>query len=120
MINTNELKRNNWINDTVGNKHENPGYKKVVSISENSINHWQDGKGLFGSLQDVDIDPIPLTPEILEKAGFEKMANTLDWSCYNEKIDHFFFHSPDSRIQTVHQLQNLYFALTGEELNINL
>lgn len=89
-----------------------------------------------------DLRPIPLTPELLEKCGFEKFPYDADdedveyWilklpesgqiSYY--KPGEFFVsdtHSPDFygakvNITHLHQLQNLYFALTGEELQINL
>jgi len=71
-----------------------------------------------------DIDPIPVTEEILLKCGFEKK-------------DAFWFTKDIIKIETtlsrgrfkyagfvsvkhLHQLQNLYFALTGQELEINL
>jgi len=78
-----------------------------------------------------NINPIPLTPEILEKCGFE-------WSIYHQawhkqgfvfdlserSVGGFFMHKSRlnseiicPEIQYLHQLQNLYFSLTGEELN---
>lgn len=62
--------------------------------------------------------PIPLTEEWLLKFGFEKAYET----CYQYKDfilnDKFIMMDIDITIQLkhVHQLQNLYFALTGEEL----
>ena len=84
----------------------------------------------------MKIQPIPLTPEILEKAGFEKTYN----SPYRVKFDHikhreigytfsdikdyyengFRFYDRNIDINYLHQLQNLYFALTGDELPIEL
>ena len=83
-------------------------------------------------------DPIPLTPEILEKAGFKKWGHsendvnymlthenfglaTISWHssgnhCYLE----FESTSASQEIKYVHQLQNLVHALTGEELKIDL
>lgn len=78
---------------------------------------------------------IPLSPEILEKAGFEFMvlgpypgwyiptvngdyvrilAEGVDAFCYS--VSDFYAIS----ISSLHQLQNLYFCLVGKELNINL
>ena len=87
-----------------------------------------------------DYSPIPLTPEILEKAGFghDKMNKpetlNINWFCIkpcNKMIsgqifkagirnayDVELFHN--TTLLFVHQLQNLYFALTGEELPIEL
>ena len=79
----------------------------------------------------LDYLPISLTPEILEKCGFE-------WSIYHQawhkqgfvfdlserSVGGFFMHKSRlnseiicPKIQYLHQLQNLYFALTNEELN---
>lgn len=79
--------------------------------------------------------PIVLSPEILEKAGFSKGEKWYIHQvfykgqfevCYNrnevvygEKTEHG-FDKKSKDIKHLHQLQNLYFALTGEELNINL
>ena len=66
----------------------------------------------------IIIKPIPLTEEWLLKFGFEKAYET----CYQYKDfilnDKFIMMDIDITIQLkhVHQLQNLYFALTGEEL----
>ena len=62
--------------------------------------------------------PIPLTEEWLIKFGFKKAYET----CYQYKDfilnDKFIMMDIDITIQLKHvnQLQNLYFALTGEEL----
>ena len=114
----NELRIGNWVlcnglrtivNDTL-----------MISILKNDVQ--------------FTIDPIPLTPEILEKCGFEKMAGCFTLSRESE-LGHKFgdFHVSiydDTQIKAwrggryigvcksayLHQLQNLYFALTGEEL----
>lgn len=80
------------------------------------------------------LHPIPLTPEILEKAGWYWNAEcnsyehadirmnmqfrevNQSWTMYNHVLKAVIA----KRIYHVHQLQNLYFALTGEELEINL
>lgn len=75
-----------------------------------------------------DIEPIPLTEEWLLKFGFnndgedpwEISIGRYDdraWNVYLmgkhcEKLGHI------RRLSSVHQLQNLYFALTGQELEI--
>jgi len=86
--------------------------------------------------------PIPLTEEWLLKFGFEKYSHEIyksrkwslkesafvsDWFYIkNEKsspqkkkmFQGFRFGKKLSSLEHVHQLQNLYFALTGEELTI--
>ena len=80
-----------------------------------------------------EIEPIPLTEEWLLKFGFEKDGYNCEkpFFFYFEKngirINNYygyFLDNPNERvgkrlfIKHVHQLQNLYFALTGEELTI--
>jgi hypothetical protein len=89
-----------------------------------------------------EFEPIPLTPEILEKCGFEKSKEEvygeeyLGLKLYNGICRYeicFFpgntftsislFHKGELIGRTweyLHQLQNLYFALTGQELNVKL
>lgn len=78
-----------------------------------------------------EIKPIPLTEEILLKAGFdEESEKPINYSAnlYVDMVsneacvgcEYDGFHLVRSNIKYVHQLQNLYFALTGEELNIEL
>ena len=67
-------------------------------------------------------DPIPLTGEILERCGYLSTLNHY----WDEKMN-FFLHDDGLRfvksgetivtIKHLHQLQNLVFALTNEELN---
>lgn len=74
--------------------------------------------------------PIPLTEEWLLRFGFIKddpkwfrKPNTFPYICCNLKGEAALeyntdFIVPATQIKYVHQLQNLYFALTGEELTI--
>lgn len=87
--------------------------------------------------------PIPLTPEILEKAGFKKEQNAYAECGYFYTIDYIHNPKPGEFIKTVrfvsqngknveivglnwikansvHQLQNLYFILCGTPLPIEL
>jgi len=94
------------------------------------------GIHLIESGQDIQLEPIPLTEEWLLKAGAKKQENGI-W--YLIEFDHahtrgsFGVNCITGSIQIgddvmtqamksckyVHQLQNLYFALTGEELTIS-
>jgi hypothetical protein len=67
------------------------------------------------------IKPIPLTEEWLLKFGFKK-ENNFTWGNLKmelkQKEDGFsIWLGADLYLEHVHQLQNLYFALIGEELN---
>ena len=74
-----------------------------------------------------EIEPIPLTSEWLLKFGFKRMNNAYvsphknDFSLWNPKGEEEITFNDTvmcPRIDYVHQLQNLYYALTGEELTI--
>jgi len=78
----------------------------------------------FESLQ-----PIPLTEEWLVKFGFNILLTEKESILYRKNSQDVNVHPiggftygvrgvPVVKIKNVHQLQNLYFALTGEELTI--
>ncbi len=83
-----------------------------------------------------NLQPIPLTEELLVKCGFVKLYDgSSEWSINEDFltfiIEHFeytnAYHFTGGEgvrfgvgCKYLHQLQNLYFALTGEELTINL
>lgn len=130
MIKANELRIGNWVNEF--------GDTVIIEKGEEIDSHHQ------------NFEPIPITPEILEKAGFVKDG----FNCYNRCIswwsetqlkqlsfsgDYLYIREgelKENRIKdsivvlwnkdlhkerfALHQLQNLYFALTGTELEINL
>lgn len=112
----NELRIGNWVNSMI-----EIGVFYDVMVTKNDFNGNID---LF--------KPIPLTEEWLARFGFvkcfyEEGGLRLPWyklrtdDCLFE-IDYEFSYTRDDggyiKIQHVHSLQNLYFALTGEELTI--
>jgi hypothetical protein len=80
----------------------------------------------------LDMTPIPLTEEWLVKLGFEKTDRdvlfyekrnlVVEW-LFERWTGRLYLDAGDSariiEVKYVHQLQNLYFALTGEELSMN-
>jgi hypothetical protein len=73
----------------------------------------------------IDVTPIPLTRELLTKAGFKtSLSNPNIWllrigdtNLMLRDGEAWTYAGPISlQIKYVHQLQNLHFALTGEEL----
>lgn len=94
----------------------------------------------FGSNRIVEdlqnCTPIPLTEELLLKCGFEELYSDSKGYIYGingVKFLRCYFDTPSFSIETdenselfdkpidnLHQLQNLYFALTGKELKIEL
>lgn len=127
MINAQELRIGNWVE-------ANSPMMQVKEITEHTVGLYMPGSEADPFLYDIDeINPMPLSPEILEKCGFH-------WSIYHQA-----FHFGDTAMNEfydlnecypkgyqlstfkksqligkgifyLHQLQNIYFALTGEEL----
>lgn len=82
-----------------------------------------------------DIGPVPLTEDIILKSGIKKITDTEyiysksdenGVDVYLTKEMSSFFLSTEKggkysiAIENLHQLQNLFYILTGKELNINL
>lgn len=73
-------------------------------------------------------EPVPLTDELLEKCGFKifpwgyviKSSNDFGIRLNLKSFVYEVSGNSAVKIEYLHQLQNLYFALTGEELEINL
>lgn len=129
-----ELRIGNWVSHTPS-KNETTEANFIVSeinkFSANTIN----------GLDAECCQPIPLTEEWLLKFGYRKKPASIvgcDYDCghgivrvikYNERIRTYRNWSNEdrlngfswgkTRIEYVHQLQNLYFALTGKELTLN-
>lgn len=96
----------------------------IDKMLENDIYVRYDGCFNYGN-----VSPIKLTEEWLLRFGFKKAIeseytmdsfqrnNILLW---NKNLDFsvLIFTPTRTEIKYVHQLQNLYFALTGEELNV--
>lgn len=131
MIKANELRVGNLLFETgIIDGYENlPDSEKltvivaVINDIDQVVRDLQDNMHAYDSLY-----PIPLTEEWLLKFGFEK-----DWTGYalEDKNSLSFSVTKNGAylacwldrslgitIKYVHQLQNLYFALTGEELTI--
>jgi len=108
-----------------------------VTFSEDEIGFGKDHNGIIEAIQKSKvivsgglhwhpieaIEPIPLTPSVLD---------AIDWGGYTDlsinsyfKIDnvgHLYYCGDYTGVNLyhLHQLQNLYFALTGTELEIDL
>jgi hypothetical protein len=108
-----DLRIGNWVMSLI-NGESQINAKGILWQSEN--------KGYY--------DPIPLTEEWLIKFGFDEITpkyyvlnideNTsfTYYYTFSGGVWHFEFEGISIKIKYVHQLQNLYFALTGEELTI--
>lgn len=123
MIQASELRIGNYVSIS-------PMYHKddVRDIDLKTINAIQNGFQVFG---------IPLSSEILKKCGFVEDEVHENYFIYLNKhkydIDKLSFRSNEGficfngiRYRTIlkhvtclHQLQNLFYSITGEELTIN-
>ena len=126
MIKANELRIGNWV------MYDNRLFQiEAISRSLPCLNTDEFG---IGVVDWNNINPIPLTPEILEKCGLKNGNSELDRNVFystNKHLAQFSVNISGSfgiyvgvfialrsvHLEYLHQLQNLYFALTNTELN---
>lgn len=110
-------------------------YDEVVEIRENGIIGLDNLRGLISY---GEIEPIPITEELLLKIGFEKGqgdgyasykinpydGHIIEVTIHESGIDAFIqyiFGSCHLRsIKHLHELQNIVFTITGKELEVRL
>lgn len=130
MINLKELRLGNWVYILDIGK-----CAQIKSIDSEGVTHHV----MWGHVYADMIEPIPLTEEILLKCGFIKDNNGNYWidlqTHYLELMSSnvywypVYAQTPEmshqdeqrvsiNRIQYVHELQNLFFAITGTELEL--
>jgi hypothetical protein len=134
MIMASELRIGNWYSNGIGN------YKLSTSDFMDYLNEAQVNNGAV-----ENIFPIPITSEVLRKTEFELDEDESKHRCWHyrlgyndwdqdfflqltppdDEIDMCIIYSRDEPTSTcqiinfpkyLHQLQNLYYALTGKEL----
>lgn len=112
MINANELRVGNWVVEVGFPKNNSRHFSKVEKID----------------LYDEDpptYEPVLLTPEIIENFGFKYDGKYFNKSIYfliknGESFDFGeWYQGGYVKIKNLHHLQNLWFALTNEELMID-
>jgi len=121
MINFRELRCGNIIRKRDG----------IFVIDQNNI--------LTIARNPIPYSPLEISEEILLKVGFDVAEDSGDSKAFSIKgfdfyvgIDHedlrfdyvtksgfYCVFYDDVRLQHLHQLQNIYFALTGQELNVS-
>jgi hypothetical protein len=122
-MNTNELMIGNLCQDKISG-----ALLKVTGTHENDISFYVIDRNLFPLQPGWQAEPIPLTEEWLLRFGFEKNDNNqfilMEGSVdilFNKDLNGWTCDGINFSInmtEHVHQLQNLYFALTGEELKL--
>jgi len=122
----------------IGNYLFVPGIDREVIVSAMFKSHYvcEDSDGIrFDESLRINYQPISLTEQWLLKLGFEKHPNDIPsyakifgnfngddfeyaFCVYQDSNGNFYAQIIGKKIvlNSVHQLQNLYFALTGEEL----
>lgn len=122
----NEIRVGNWLNDP----------RPLTEFNKKYVNNPDNGY-FIATARDIqyaeEFEPIPLTEEILLKCGFIKTGitelyyptNTINISWFEEdptviEINCANIQCYIINCEYLHQLQNLYFALKGQELEINL
>jgi hypothetical protein len=115
----NELRIGNYLSGK-------QGHVTVTEIRENNMVKIHNNTSSF--YVGTCLEPIPLTEEWLLKFGFAQINNRFTLENFRFHIEkpcnyHGFLFCENhivitDKIKHVHQLQNLYFALTGEELTI--
>jgi len=145
MIKTNELRIGNLIvwNPTLSHPVTtlHPMQIEVLSILQDKIGYISPGmKHRAEPFEDdllqietsykpmEELEPILLTTELLTKCGFETVVNKEYRKGYfvleklqddNKEVFQFNGFEIRPKISYLHQLQNLYFVLTGEELEVS-
>jgi len=111
-----ELRIGNLVNAEKSNCFFSQGIYEVSIDTFEIIQHF---KGI------EDLQPIHITEDWLLKFGFKQdsdLKNSLVKNAiwFNKvNMEATYFSQKLRKINYVHQLQNLYFALTGEDLEIN-
>lgn len=120
MLRPEELRIGNWVFDTEG---------KPNQVNMDALRYLNS----YGNTPICQVHPIPITEEILLKCGFiwdDFENDPPDWLCWKvgakstlqtDRSVNFSFIEFTTilgriKVQYLHQLQNLYFALTGQEL----
>lgn len=124
MIKENEIRVGNYYNRTETLR------KDIIGIVKFDSSDWY----AIGECMDYleSYDPIPLTEEILLKCRVKFGIKLQDFVKGKHQFveigilnglfseEGIFYYGLQTKLKHLHQLQNLYFALTSEELNVNL
>lgn len=120
MIDPRDLRIGNYIQT------DYEGTLVVQEVHSDSVLAGKTINSLSGKFYEEGINPIPLTEEWLLKLGFREVGNTrifflpFQGRYHNFNLDEMRYYNGEVSIQIntryVHTLQNLFHALSGEEL----
>lgn len=133
MIKSNELRIGNWVQD----EHDDIQY--VYRIWQNGVELSADATGSDDlDYEDKELFGIPLTENVLKKCGFIDISSSIEKIFQFAADKRFCFYGSTGEIcvefdtgiggsgyelytetRFLHQLQNLYFTITGDELHVN-
>jgi hypothetical protein len=135
MIQANELRIGNWVLDYYGRPRQVAYVGEVVGLHNGmgGTDRYQKNPIISYDLE-KDLHPIPLSPEILEKCGWQKDGDEEgEWYTdlssngvlflegdKNGLCEVFLDMDNSIRVRFLHQLQNLFWCLCGKELEIDL
>jgi hypothetical protein len=129
-----DLRIGNWVKI-------NLPHKSIIGKIDglNRVKAFVEDKEGFTTLPIHDIQPIELTEDVLVKIGFEKDGNNYSLVCGDIEVGYYIdkfkqvlyinvsrekrFYKNELRsydVKYLHQLQNAYYLLTNEELEVNL
>jgi hypothetical protein len=140
MIDAKELRLGNYVSVTGYDYLNGNQVRMKISKSIEGIRQFgNDGASVYldnNRLSCLNIRPVPLDGEILQMCGFEELGmygnvycrdnfrihtgkdgdtGTVLFILYNEGEPVF-----QKEVSSLHQLQNLYFTLTGKDLDVNI
>ena len=95
------------------------GITIINSIDSYCVNQWSD-MDASDSIHLDELQPIPLTKEYIVKFGLDKkwFHRPLMFHQIHQAYNVICMGHLITRLEYVHQLQNFYFDVTGEELEI--
>lgn len=132
-MNATELRIGNlvYVKYTDSNDDEHEATTRVLGVHEEAVlgDGWRiEVEAVQEDFYECVCEPIELTEEVLLKCGFEFSHTIGDERVFSNKKINLLINAYDNNIikfnvfiiKHLHQLQNLYFALTGEDLEINI
>lgn len=126
---TKDLRLGNYVTDNLGFT------MYVIGIYEDTVLlNFEGNEGDVWEVYEKDLRGVMLDTELLIKSGFKKHPETIGWDKYSNGVVDLSLaplksgrHVPVIlvngeyvQIKYLHQLQNLFYALTQKELEINL